>query len=75
MPVALKLGKKKRGKIATSPDVTRRVALREYAAELERIKALLLEATRKVDALWVALYTTGLDDRGPITENESDIPF
>ena len=70
MPKPVKKSKTEKGK-----EKTRRLALRELSAELERVRSKLHETLIMVDSLWQALYTTGLDERGPITERDDDIPF
>lgn len=71
-PPKKKLASKKRGKIVVP---YQRLTLRDLAAELERTKSLLIDATKRLDHLWVQLYTVGLDDRGPIVEDKTDVPF
>lgn len=71
-PPKKKLASKKRGKIVVP---SQRLTIRDLAAEIERTKSLLIEANRNLDHLWVQLYTVGLDERGPIVEDKTDIPF
>ena len=53
----------------------RRMTLQEFADEMSCIADAASEVRRRVLGLQSILYTRGLDDRGPITENEGDIPF
>lgn len=52
-----------------------RLPLRDLASDLEKVKFQLAEAQRSLDNLWVALYSRGLSERGPIVETNKDIPF
>lgn len=52
-----------------------RIPIKFVSQELETIKSDLLDAYKRLDHLWVSLYTVGLAERGPITEGKDDIPF
>jgi hypothetical protein len=41
---------------------------------MESIKSELTKATKRLDAMWVSLYTREFIDCGPITETD-EVPF
>lgn len=53
----------------------KKLPIRDLAIELDDIRLAQLELSRRLNALHQKIHTTGLDDTGPITECESDIPF
>lgn len=51
------------------------IPLRFVADEIERIKSDLVDAQKRLDHLYVSLFTAGLRERGPLTETKDDVPF
>ena len=54
---------------------TRRLAIRALANKLDELREVLHKMVLELDGLEKRLYTTGLDERGPIMEREDTIPF
>lgn len=56
-------------------ETSKRLPIRDVAAQLELLTTHLRDTANTLDDLYVALHTRGLDERGPITERDNDIPF
>ena len=79
MPRPVKRGKRKGRSSGASKSSRRtpenRYPVRQFADNLDRIRITLAELAKQVYDLHTALYTRGLDGRGPVTESADDIPF
>ena len=56
-------------------DLAPRIPLRFVADELDVIRLDLLDAGKRINHLYVSLFTVGFDEIGPIVEDKDDIPF
>jgi hypothetical protein len=49
--------------------------LRELSDRLDQVRISLAELADELSKLTFALYTKGLDQRGPLRETSDDVPF
>ena len=70
-----KIPKKKARKAKPSPSSAPYIPLRFVADELQTIRIELADAAKRIDHLYVSLFTVGFDEVGPIVETKDDIPF
>jgi len=52
-----------------------RLETKQLAKKLLEISSQMGQLSSELDSIWEQLYTKGLTECGPITEDKSDIPF
>lgn len=52
-----------------------RLNTKDLANRLLQVSSVLQQAKKELELLWEVLYTRGLTECGPITEDKDDIPF
>jgi hypothetical protein len=65
-----KIPKKKKASKSTP-----KMSAKDFADNLLRINNLLIVVRSELTKMWTELYTRGLSDCGPLSEDDSDIPF